>query len=154
METQRKRRLHREEERERRMKRARSVFLLRTAAWLLAVVVGVCVVVSSSSVVALSSSSSSLPRRALQQTTEETEDENKTSIGMYVMIPFVCGLVGYATNVLALKMTFYPLEFYPRCLKFAQVPGQPFGLLGGWQGIIPSKAGKMAEILVDLMTEK
>ena len=73
---------------------------------------------------------------------------------MYVMIPFVCGLVGYATNVLALKMTFYPLEFYPRCLKFAQVPGQPFGLLGGWQGIIPSKAGKMAEILVDLMTEK
>jgi len=133
------------------MKRLRSVFL-RTMAWLLVVVVGVYVVVSSSSVVALSSSS--LPRRALQQTTEETEDEDKTSIGMYVMIPFVCGLVGYATNVLALKMTFYPLEFYPRCLKFAQVPGQPFGLLGGWQGIIPSKAGKMAEILVDLMTEK
>ena len=73
---------------------------------------------------------------------------------LYIMIPFVCGLVGYVTNVLALKMTFYPLEFFPRCLKFAQVPGQPFGLLGGWQGIIPSKAGKMAEILVDLMTEK
>ena len=122
MEKQRKRRLHREEDQERRMKRLRSVFL-RTIAWLLVFVVGVCVVVSSSSVVALSSSSSSLPRRALQQTTEETEDENKTYIGMYVMIPFVCGLVGYATNVLALKMTFYPLEFYPRCLKFAQVPG-------------------------------
>ena len=102
-----------------------------------------------------SSSSSSRPRRTLQQTTAEGDDDEKTtSIELYVMIPFICGLVGYVTNVLALKMTFYPLEFYPRCLKFAQVPGQPFGLLGGCQGIIPSKAGKMAEILVDLMTEK
>ena len=39
-------------------------------------------------------------------------------------------------------------------LRFAQVKGQPFGALGGWQGIIPSKAGEMAEILVDLMTKK
>jgi uncharacterized membrane protein YheB (UPF0754 family) len=51
-------------------------------------------------------------------------------------------------------MTFYPLEFTPSRLKFAQLEGQPFGLLGGWQGIIPSKAGKMAAILCDLMTTK
>jgi hypothetical protein len=30
-------------------------------------------------------------------------------------------------------MTFYPLEFTPSILKFAQPEGQPFGLLGGWQ---------------------
>jgi len=95
-------------------------------------------------------------RRMLQtdDTTSSSDNTEETAFAMYVMIPFICGIVGYVTNVLALKMTFYPLEFFPKCLKFAQIPGQPFGLLGGWQGIIPSKAGKMAEILVELMTEK
>ena len=59
------------------------------------------------------------PRRVLLDA-----ETGKTSMELYIMIPFVCGLVGYVTNVLALKMTFTPLEFFPRCLKFAQVPGQ------------------------------
>mmetsp|Transcript_70961 Transcript_70961/g.199027 ORF Transcript_70961/g.199027 Transcript_70961/m.199027 type:complete len:430 (+) Transcript_70961:3866-5155(+) len=66
-------------------------------------------------------------------------------------MPLISGFVGYITNVIALKMTFYPLEFWP--LKVWQPEDQPFGLFG-WQGIIPAKAGKMASKSVDLMTEK
>eukprot|EP00002_Diphylleia_rotans_P032735 TRINITY_DN6901_c0_g1_i1.p1 TRINITY_DN6901_c0_g1~~TRINITY_DN6901_c0_g1_i1.p1 ORF type:complete len:409 (-),score=95.06 TRINITY_DN6901_c0_g1_i1:201-1427(-) len=66
----------------------------------------------------------------------------------FILIPLTSAIVGYVTNVVALRMTFYPLE-YVGCL---QIPGQPFGC--GWQGIIPNKAVKMAEKAVDLMTEK
>lgn len=58
----------------------------------------------------------------------------------YGLIPIISSLVGWATNVLALRMTFYPLEFM----------GIPPYL--GWQGIIPSKAGIMAGKAVDLIT--
>lgn len=57
-------------------------------------------------------------------------------------IPIVSSIVGWGTNVIALKMTFYPLEF---------IGIKPFL---GWQGIIPSKAAKMASISVDLWTTK
>ncbi len=80
--------------------------------------------------------------------------DSTTPLWRYALIPFIAAVVGWGTNVVALKMTFYPLEFFPGFLKFAQLRGQPFGALGGWQGIIPSKAGEMAEILVDLMTKK
>ncbi|MEN8121022.1 MAG: hypothetical protein ABFS35_11770 [Bacteroidota bacterium] len=59
----------------------------------------------------------------------------------YLIIPVISGFVGWFTNVIALKMTFYPLEY---------IGIRPFG----WQGIIPSKATKMAKISVDLMTSK
>ena len=59
----------------------------------------------------------------------------------YASIPMVSALVGWFTNVLALKMTFYPVEY--RGIR-------PFG----WQGIIPSKARKMAETAVDLWTSR
>ena len=59
----------------------------------------------------------------------------------YLIIPFISGVVGWFTNVIALKMTFYPLEY---------IGIRPFG----WQGIIPSKAAKMAKISVKLMTSK
>lgn len=59
----------------------------------------------------------------------------------YILIPFISGVVGWGTNVLALKMMFYPLNY---------VGVKPFG----WQGIIPSKAGKMAALSVDLMADK
>ncbi|MFV1872384.1 MAG: hypothetical protein ACMZ64_03515 [Oleiphilus sp.] len=52
-------------------------------------------------------------------------------------IPVIAGLVGLVTNWLAIKLTFYPIQY--RGLR-------PFL---GWQGIIPSKARKMAEISVD-----
>lgn len=55
----------------------------------------------------------------------------------YASIPFVAAFVGWSTNWVAIKLTFKPLEF---------VGIRPYL---GWQGIIPSKAGKMAEIFVD-----
>ena len=59
---------------------------------------------------------------------------------IYGLIPIISGLIGWATNILALRMTFYPHEFI----------GIPPYL--GWQGIIPSKAGVMAGKAVDLIT--
>ncbi len=58
----------------------------------------------------------------------------------YASIPVISALVGWSTNVLALKMTFYPLEF------------TGIGPLG-WQGIVPAKAGTMAGKAVDLLTK-
>jgi uncharacterized membrane protein YheB (UPF0754 family) len=58
------------------------------------------------------------------------------------MIPITYGFVGWVTNWVALKMTFYPLQFW----------GIPPYL--GWQGIIPRKAHKMASKAVDVITEK
>lgn len=58
------------------------------------------------------------------------------------VIPFTYGFVGWWTNWVALKMTFYPLKFW----------GIPPYL--GWQGIIPRKAHKMASKAVDVITEK
>lgn len=55
----------------------------------------------------------------------------------HVSIPFVAAVVGWGTNWIAIQMTFRPLEF---------VGIRPWL---GWQGIIPMKAGKMAEIFVD-----
>ncbi len=52
-------------------------------------------------------------------------------------IPLVAGGVGWFTNWIAIKMTFYPVRFV----------GIPPYL--GWQGIIPSKTVKMATIFVD-----
>lgn len=67
----------------------------------------------------------------------------------YFMVPWIDGFVGYFTNVLALQMTFAPLEFVG--IEIYRFPGQPFGLIG-WQGIIPTKAKKMATISFDLIT--
>ena len=59
---------------------------------------------------------------------------------VYFLVPLISGLIGYVTNVLSIKMTFYPIDF---------VGIKPFG---GWQGILPSKATKMAAKSVDLLT--
>jgi len=55
----------------------------------------------------------------------------------FASIPFVAAFIGWITNWIAIQMTFYPIEF---------VGIRP---LLGWQGIIPSKAAKMARIFVD-----
>ena len=69
----------------------------------------------------------------------------------YVAVPIIDGLVGYITNVLALQMTFAPLEFLG--IKLFRFEGQPWGLFG-WQGIIPTKAEKIASISFDLVTTR
>ncbi|ARU55780.1 multipass membrane protein [Oleiphilus messinensis] len=60
----------------------------------------------------------------------------------FISIPFIAALIGWSTNWLAIKLTFLPLEF---------VGIRPFL---GWQGIIPSKAQKMAQISVDATISK
>lgn len=67
-----------------------------------------------------------------------------TSVLQYLAIPITSALVGWGTNVLALRMTFYPLEFKGILLSWGKI---------GWQGIIPAKAGEMAGKAVDLLTK-
>ena len=59
--------------------------------------------------------------------------------------------MGYITNFLALEMTFRPIEFFG--YEFLRIKNQPWGIFG-WQGIIPTKAEKMASVTFDLMTTK
>lgn len=60
----------------------------------------------------------------------------------FASIPVVSAVIGWGTNVLALKMTFFPIEFIGIKPVF------------GWQGIIPSKAEKMSKLSVDLWTSR
>ena len=53
---------------------------------------------------------------------------------LVLTIPVVSGLVGWGTNVLAIKMMFHPAEF------------RGLGPWLGWQGVIPANAIKMARI--------
>ena len=69
----------------------------------------------------------------------------------YFLIPWIAGLVGYVTNVLALTLTFYPYEFFG--IEIFRLKGEPWGIIG-WQGIIPTKAEKMATICFELMTTR
>mmetsp|Transcript_8509 Transcript_8509/g.17719 ORF Transcript_8509/g.17719 Transcript_8509/m.17719 type:complete len:415 (-) Transcript_8509:110-1354(-) len=69
----------------------------------------------------------------------------------YLIQPAIAGIVGYVTNVLALEMTFRPIEFFGP--ELFRIKNQPWGLFG-WQGIIPTKAEKMASVCFDLMTTK
>lgn len=64
-------------------------------------------------------------------------------IWKYISMPVISAIVGYVTNVIAIKMMFYPVEFIG--IK------EPFL---GWQGIVPRKVAKMAGISVQTITEK
>lgn len=61
---------------------------------------------------------------------------------LVLLIPVIAGLVGWGTNVLALRMTFYPVEF----------KGIPPYL--GWRGVIPANAERLSQSLIQLLTEK
>jgi len=74
----------------------------------------------------------------------------------YGSIPLIAAVIGYGTNVVALQMMFYPIEFIG-FFPHLRLPLKSIGLdlpLFGWQGVIPMKAKDMAEISVDLMTQK
>lgn len=49
----------------------------------------------------------------------------------YFLIPWIAAFVGYVTNVLALQMTFYPLEFLG--IELFRLKNEPWGIIG-WQG--------------------
>jgi len=85
----------------------------------------------------------------------EMEDGRPTliSFARYGSIPIIAAIIGYGTNVIAIQMMFYPLEF------IGFFPNAKIGCgldlpLFGWQGVIPMKARDMAALTVDLMTTK
>ena len=59
-----------------------------------------------------------------------------SAYGSYLLIPVIAAAAGWGTNWLAIKMTFYPLEYVG---KF------PFG----WRGVVPSRIRKFATGMVD-----
>jgi len=68
----------------------------------------------------------------------------------YGSIPLICIAFTYGHIALALEMTFWPTEFWPTpALQFQSGPFKGYGI--GWQGIVPMKAVKMAQIAVDMM---
>lgn len=71
--------------------------------------------------------------------------EFQAHMWLYISIPFISGIIGYVTKVVAIKMMFAPMDFLG--IKIGPIPI-------GWQGIVPRKAEKMATISVDLMTSR
>lgn len=59
----------------------------------------------------------------------------------YLSLPVISALVGYVTNVVAIRMMFHPIEFVGVARPYL-----------GWQGIVPRKASKMTGIAVDTIT--
>ncbi|MGB5220252.1 MAG: hypothetical protein WBN60_04425 [Polyangiales bacterium] len=59
-----------------------------------------------------------------------------------LLIPLISAIVGWFTNVVAVKMMFHPIEFF----------GIPPYL--GWQGVIPANALRLAKVSNSLITEK
>lgn len=59
-----------------------------------------------------------------------------SAYGNYLLIPFIAAAAGWGTNWLAIKMSFYPLNY---------VGKYPFG----WRGVVPSRTRKFAAGLVD-----
>lgn len=65
-------------------------------------------------------------------------------------IPPVTAFVTWAHVGMALAMLFYPIAFWGIAIK-----KMPWGLQGlGWQGIVPSKAGKISGVIVDQTLSK
>lgn len=66
-----------------------------------------------------------------------------------LLIPLFSGAIGMATNWVAVKMMFLPIEWWGPRLPFKLGFGRYKIKLLGWQGVIPSKAAKMGSIAVD-----
>jgi uncharacterized membrane protein YheB (UPF0754 family) len=68
----------------------------------------------------------------------------------FISIPFVAAVVTWLHVWWAMQMVFYPLEFMG-----LKIGGKGRGLnLLGWQGIIPRKARKMSDIVIDRVISK
>ncbi len=59
---------------------------------------------------------------------------------VYASMPLIAAAIGYVTKLLALEMLYRPLEF------------RGVGPIG-WQGVVPRRAGKVAAITIELLTE-
>ncbi len=66
----------------------------------------------------------------------------RTNWFLYCSMPIVAAVIGYVTKLIAIRMMFEPIEF---------VGWKPYL---GWQGIVPSRAARMASIACDTMTSR
>ena len=69
----------------------------------------------------------------------EIVDDIQTNWWVYASMPFLAGLIGYVTKLVAIKMMFRPHTF------------KGIGPIG-WQGIIPRRAAQMVEVLCETLT--
>ena len=75
-------------------------------------------------------------------------DSNYKDLIRWASIPIICCLFTYFHIWLALEMTFWPVNFWG-IYQFKSGILEGYGF--GWQGIVPMKAIKMAEMAVDMM---
>lgn len=71
---------------------------------------------------------------ASNATAEEEGLPAHWELARYLSIPIIASLIGYFTNVLAIVMTFSPLEYF----GFGEGFFHRWGFSLGWQGIIPA----------------
>lgn len=60
---------------------------------------------------------------------------------VYASMPLIAALVGYGTKIVAVQMLYHPVRF---------VGVGPIG----WQGVIPRRAGKVASLTIQMLTER
>ena len=94
----------------------------------------------------------SLPTNVVMETKQESQfaksmKEMRQNPRPFIMIPIVAACVGYITNLVGVKMLFYPVRWTG--IPLVRFPEQPFGWLG-WQGIVVAKRFKMAQKMVDV----
>lgn len=75
------------------------------------------------------------------QTWSEIKADVEVNWLIYVSMPFIAAFVGYTTKIVALQMLYKPIEY--RGIG-------PFG----WQGVVPRRAGKVASLTIEMLTEK
>ena len=68
----------------------------------------------------------------------------------FASIPVFASLIGYGTNVLAIQMTFLPLEY----VGWFEGAFRATGFSLGWQGIIPANGVKIAQKAVTIITTR
>ncbi|WP_460847684.1 DUF445 domain-containing protein [Nocardioides ultimimeridianus] len=59
---------------------------------------------------------------------------------VYATMPFIAAAIGYVTKIVAIEMLYRPMRF---------VGIGPIG----WQGLVPRRAGKVAAVTIELLTE-
>lgn len=72
------------------------------------------------------------------------------ALAQFGSIPIIASLIGYGTNILAIQMTFLPLDY----IGWFEEAFRATGFSLGWQGIIPANAVKIAEKAVTIITTR
>ena len=78
------------------------------------------------------------------------ENAGVVSVLSFASIPIFASLIGYGTNVLAIQMTFLPLEY----IGWFEGAFRATGFSLGWQGIIPANGVKIAQKAVTIITTR